>query len=119
MITYITYLIISLGFHIISNRYLIIINKNGSRIDTLSPTDELAKLAITSYLVCLVREEIVEQIHFLLVQHIVESCSIPRNLGDINKLPADIQKKWLESCFEKLKSLKDRNVYKVVDLSKR
>jgi len=34
-------------------------------------------------------------------------------------LLANIQKKWLESCFEKLKSLKDRNVYKVVDLSKR
>jgi len=32
-------------------------------------------------------------------------------------LPADIQKKWLEFCFEKLKSLKDRNVYEVVNLS--
>jgi len=44
---------------------------------------------------------------------------ISRNLGDINKLLADIQKKWLESCFEKLKSLKDRNVYEVVGLPKR
>jgi len=31
----------------------------------------------------------------------------------------DIQRKWLESCLEELKSLKDRNVYEVVDLSKR
>ena len=63
-------------------------------------------------------KEKVEQICFLLAQYAVDSCSIPKNLGDVTRLPANIQKKWLESCLKKLKSLKDRNVYKVVDLSK-
>ena len=31
---------------------------------------------------------------------------------------ADIQKKWLEFYLEKLKLLKDKNIYKFVDLSK-
>ena len=30
----------------------------------------------------------------------------------------DIQKKQLESCLEKLKSLKDKNVYRVINLNK-
>ena len=54
-----------------------------------------------------------------LYQCAAESCPTPKNLGDITKLPADIQKKWLESYLEKLKLLKDRNVYKVVGLPKR
>ena len=33
-------------------------------------------------------------------------------------LPADSKKRWLESCLEELKSLKDRGVYDVVDLPK-
>jgi len=36
----------------------------------------------------------------------------------IAKLPADSKKKWLESCLEKLKSLKNRDVYEIVDLPK-
>ena len=40
---------------------------------------------------------------------------IPKNLGDITKLLANIQKKWLEFYLEKLKLLKDRNVYEVLN----
>jgi len=98
---------------------LIIVDNNRSKINTLSSADELAEPAITNYLACLAREEGVEQICFLLAQHAVESCPIPKNLRDIAKLPVDIQKKWLESCLEKLKLLKDKNIYKVVNLSKR
>ena len=76
---------------------------------------ESAELAITSYLVHLARKERVEQICFFLIQHIAESFPISKSLEDITRLPADIQKKWLKSC---LKLLKDRYVYKVVDLSK-
>jgi len=88
-------------------------------MDILSSASESAEPAITSYLACLARKERVEQICFLLVQHAAESCSIPKNLEDVTKLPAYIQKKWLESYLEKLKSLKDKNFYKVVNLSKR
>ena len=35
------------------------------------------------------------------------------------KLLADIQKKQLEFCLKKLKSLKNKNVYKVVNFPKR
>ena len=34
-------------------------------------------------------------------------------------LQADSKKRWLESCLEELKSLKDRDVYEIVDLPKR
>ena len=67
----------------------------------------------------LARKGEVEKIHFFLAQCIAESCPIPKNLGDIAEILANIQKKWLESYLEKLKLLKDRNVYEVVDLSKR
>ena len=74
---------------------------------------------IISYLAYLARKDGVEQIHFLLAQHAIESCPIPKNLGDITKLPVNIQKKWLESCLKGLKLLKDRNVYEVVNLPKK
>ena len=67
----------------------------------------------------LAKEGGVGQIHFLLAQYVVESYSIPKSFGNVARLPADIQKKWPESYLEKLKLLKNRNVYKVVDLSKR
>jgi len=54
-----------------------------------------------------------------LVQHATEFCPISKNLGDVTKLLADIQKRWLESYLEELKSLKDKNVYEVVNLPKR
>jgi len=69
-------------------------------------------------LVYLTREGEVEKIFFLLAQHTVESFPISKNLGDITRLLANIQKKWLESCLEELKSLKDRNIYEIIDLSK-
>jgi len=51
-------------------------------------------------LICLAREGEVEQIHFFLVQHTAESCSISKSLGDVIRLLVDIQKKWLESCLK-------------------
>ena len=98
---------------------LIIVDNSRSRIDTPPPVGESAELAITSYLVYLAREGRVEQIQFLLAQYAAESCPIPKSLGDVTRLLADIQKKWLEFCLEKVKLLKDRNIYEVVDLSKR
>ena len=83
----------------------IIVDNNGSRMNTPPPIAESVELAITSYLAYLAREGGVEQIHFLLVQHVAESCPISKSLG-------------VESCLKELKSLKDRNVYEVVDLSK-
>jgi len=59
----------------------------------LSLISELAELAITSYLACLVREGEAEQICFLLTQHTTESCPISKSLRDITRLPANIQKK--------------------------
>jgi len=41
----------------------------------------------------LAKEGGVEQICFLLVQHATEFCPIPKNLRDITRLPADMQKK--------------------------
>ena len=87
-------------------------------MDTPSFIGESAEPAITSYLACFAREGRVEKIHFFLVQCATESCSILKSLGDITRLLADIQKKWLKSCLEELKSLKDRNVYEVVGPSK-
>ena len=72
---------------------LIIVDNDGSRIDIPSPIGKSTELAITSYLIYLAREGRVEQIHFLLAQHATESCPIPKNLGDVTRLLADIQKK--------------------------
>ena len=71
----------------------IIVDNDGSRIDTLSPIDKSAEPAIISYLACLVREGGVKKICFLLAQHATESCPIPKNLGDVTRLPANIQNK--------------------------
>ena len=71
-------------------KHPIIVDNDGSRIDTLSSIGKSAKLAITSYLACLTREGKVEQIHFLLVQHAIESCPISKSLRDIARLLADI-----------------------------
>ena len=107
-----------MGFYIISSgkEHLIIVDNNESRMDILPPTDKPAKLAITSYFA---REGRVEQICFILAWHVTDSCPIPKSLGDVTRLPADIQKKWSKSYFEELKLLKDRNVYEVVDFHKR
>ena len=97
----------------------IIVNNNESRIDTPPSTSESAELAITSYLVCLARKGRVEKICFFLAQYVQESCPISKSLGNVTRLLADIQKKWLKFCFEELKLLKDRNIYEVVGLPKR
>ena len=70
-------------------KYLIIVNNNRNKIDTLPPTSKSTELAITSYLACLVKKG-VEQICFLLAQCAAESCLIPKSLGDVTGLPADI-----------------------------
>ena len=61
-------------------------------MNALPLVGESAKLAIISYLVYLVRKEEVEQIYFLLVQYVADSCPISKNLGDTTKFPANIQK---------------------------
>ena len=99
-------------------KHSIIVDNNGCRIDTPPPIGKSAELAITSYLAYLAREVRVEQICCLLAQCAIESCPIPKDLGDVTRLLANTQKKWLKSCFEKLKSLKNRNVYEVMDLPK-
>jgi len=47
-----------------------------------------------------------------------ETHVLPKTFKDVAKLPADSKKRWLESCLEELKSLKDRDVYEIVDLPK-
>jgi len=68
----------------------IIVNNNRSKIDILPFVDESAKLVITSYLACFTREKGVEQIHFLLVQYVTESCPVLKSLGDVTRLLANI-----------------------------
>ena len=78
---------------------MIIVDNNRGRINTLSSTNEITELAITSYLAYFAREGKVEKICFLLTQHAAESCSIPKNLRNVAQPPVDIQKKWLEFCL--------------------
>jgi len=70
-------------------------------------------------MVCLAREGRAEHIHFLLALRATETYPLPKTFKDITKIPADSKKRWLEFCLEKLKSLKDKDVYKIMDLSKR
>jgi len=70
-------------------------------------------------MVCLVREGGAEHICFLLALRATETHVLPKTFKDVAKLPADSKKRWLESCLEELKSLKDRDVYEIVDLPKR
>jgi len=82
------------------------------------PAGESATPAITNHMVRLAREEGAEHIHFLLALRATETHVLPKTFKDVAKLPADSKKRWLESCLEELKSLKDRDVYEIVDLSK-
>jgi len=70
-------------------------------------------------MVYLVREEGAKHIRFLLVFKATETYPLPKTFKDIAKLLADSKKRWLESCLKKLKLLKDRDVYEIIDLSKR
>ena len=80
---------------------------------------ESATTAITNHMVCLVREGGTEHICFLLALRATETHVLPKTFKDVTKLPVDSKKRWLESCLKELKSLKDRDVYEIVDLSKR
>jgi len=62
-------------------------------MNTLPLIGESAEPAITNHLAHLAKKGEVKQIHFLLVQYATESCLISKNLGDVTRLPADIQKK--------------------------
>jgi len=96
----------------------IIIDIEGNRIDAPPLVGESAITAITNHMVHLTREGRAEHIHFLLVLRATETHVLPKTFKDVIKLPADSKKRWLESCLEKLKSLKDRDVYEIVDLPK-
>jgi len=79
---------------------------------------ESATIAITNHMVCLAREREAEHICFLLALRASETYSLPKTFKDVAKLPADSKKRWLEYCLKELKSLKDRDVYEIVDLPK-
>jgi len=70
-------------------------------------------------MVHLAREGKVEHICFLLALKATKTHVLPKTFKDITKLLADSKKRWLESCLEELKSLKDRDVYEIIDLLKR
>jgi len=87
-------------------------------MDAPPPAGESATTAITNHIVRLAREEGTEHIRFLLALRATETHVLPETFKDIVKLLADSKKRWLESCLEKLKSFKNRDVYEIVDLSK-
>ena len=97
----------------------IIIDIEGNRMDAPPPAGESATTAITNHMVRLAREGEAEHIRFLLALRASETYSLPKTFKDVAKLQADSKKRWLESCLEELKSLKDRDVYEIVDLPKR
>jgi len=96
----------------------IIIDIEENRIDAPPPAGKSATTAITNHMVYLAREGGAEHICFLLALRATETHVLPKTLKDVTKLPADSKKRWLESCLEELKLLKDRDVYEIVDLPK-
>ena len=88
-------------------------------MDTLPPAGESATTAITNHMVHLAKESRAEHIRFLLALRATETQFLPKTFKDVTKLQADSKKRWLESCLEELKSLKDRDVYEIMDFSKR
>ena len=88
-------------------------------MDALPLVGKSAIIAITNYMVHLTKEERVEHICFLLVLRATETHSLPKTFKDVTKLQANSKKRWLESCLKELKSLKDRDIYEIMDLSKR
>jgi len=69
-------------------------------------------------MVHLAREGGAEHICFLLALRATETHVLPKTFEDIAKLLANYKKRWLESCLEELKLLKDRDIYEIVDLPK-
>jgi len=96
----------------------IIIDIEGNRMDAPPPAGKSATTVITNHMVRLAKEEEVEHIHFLLALRATETHVLPKTFKDVAKLPADSKKRWLKSCLKELKSLKDRDVYEIVDLPK-
>jgi len=96
----------------------IIIDIERNRIDALPPVGESATIAITNHIVCLAREGGAEHICFLLTLRATETHVLPKTFKDIAKLLADSKKRWLEFYLKELKSLKDRDVYEIVNLPK-
>jgi len=96
----------------------IIIDIEGNRMDAPPPAGESATTAITNYIVCLARKGGAEHIYFLLALRATETHFLPKTFKDVTKLQADSKKRWLESCLEELKLLKDKDVYEIVDLPK-
>jgi len=88
-------------------------------MDAPPPAGKSATTAITNHMVCLAKEGGAEHIRFLLALRASETYSLPKTFKDVTKLQADSKKRWLESCLEELKSLKDRDVYEIVDLPKK
>ena len=70
---------------------------------------------ITNYMVHLAKEKEVEHICFLLALRATETHVLPKTFKDVTELPADSKKRWLESCLEKLKSLKNRVLLQGLD----
>jgi len=97
----------------------IIIDIERNRIDAPPLAGKLATTAIINHMVCLAREGRAEHICFLLALRATETHVLPKTFKDVTKLPANSKKRWLESCLEELKSLKDRDVYEIMDLPKR
>jgi len=87
-------------------------------MDAPPPAGKSATTAITNHMVCLAREGGAEHICFLLALRATETQFLPKTFKDVAKLQANSKKRWLESCLEELKSLKDRDVYEIVDLPK-
>jgi len=87
-------------------------------MDALPPVGKSATTAITNHMIRLVREGGAEYICFLLALRATETHFLPKTFKDVTKLQADSKKRWLEFCLEELKSLKDRDVYEIMDLPK-
>ena len=52
-----------------------------------------------------------------LLAHAIESSDILKFFRDIRKMPMEDQKDWKKACDDEMKSLADRKVWKLVDLS--
>jgi len=76
-------------------------------MDALPPAGKSATTAITNHMVYLAREGGAEHICFLLALRTTETYVLPKTFKDVAKLLANSKKRWLESCLEELKSLKD------------
>jgi len=87
-------------------------------MDAPPPAGESATTAITNHIVCLARKGEAEHIYFLLALRATKTHFLPKTFKDVTKLQADFKKRWLESCLEELKLLKDKDVYEIVDLPK-